>query len=139
MNKRTAEGGNVLCLPSLEKPMHVELDIFSGRVNPSWDLTAHQAEELKRVLYTLPRRWDVVQTWDGLGYRGLIVSATDDACGFDEVTLFNELITIRKGEILEWFIDLDRSLERTLLQTARGHIDDPLFVFTQNALTSGAA
>jgi hypothetical protein len=116
--------------------MRVELDIFSGRVNPSWALTATQVEEFKRALHALPRRGDEVQGWDGLGYRGLIVSATDDVCGFDEVTLCNEVITTRRGGRLEWFIDHDRLLERTLLQTGRGHIDDTLLVFAQNALTT---
>ena len=52
--------------------MIVELDIFSGRPNPTWDLSKDQADEFASRLTDLPP-CDRVPTVGGLGYRGFEV------------------------------------------------------------------
>lgn len=49
--------------------MIVELDIFSGRPNPTWELSKEQADEFVSRLTNLPR-CDRVPSIGGLGYRG---------------------------------------------------------------------
>src|SRR5262245_43236851 len=57
--------------------MRVTLDIYSGRENPSWDLSANETRELiARVAgKTLPSVEDVEGT---LGFRGYIVAVSED-------------------------------------------------------------
>ena len=58
--------------------MHVELDIFSGRRNPCWDLHAAQADEFLKLLRQLRAAETVEPVPDGLGYRGIIVRPSRD-------------------------------------------------------------
>lgn len=62
--------------------MRIELDIFSGRPNPSWVADADASEAMERWLNLLPP----ADTWvaapaaaDELGYRGFILLREDDA------------------------------------------------------------
>jgi hypothetical protein len=57
----------------------IELDIYSGRPNPSWKMDAKETVDLLKQLaklYTLPKAELDVQ--DGLGYRGFIIKVIDD-------------------------------------------------------------
>jgi hypothetical protein len=116
--------------------MRVELDAFSGRPNPVWDLTDEQADEFHLRLSTLPPSDPKTPIWSGLGYRGLVVRSSEDVGDFDEVRLFDEAVIVRKGHRLETFIDTGRRLEQTLFETARGHFDDSTFEFVQRQLTT---
>ena len=49
--------------------MEVELDIFSGRPNPSWQLSPERAAELAAKLQGLSEKTQPAQD-PGLGYRG---------------------------------------------------------------------
>jgi hypothetical protein len=57
--------------------MHVILDIFSGRPNPSWQLSPEQESELCKIISQLKtkKRLDGsnIESSLGLGYRGLTV------------------------------------------------------------------
>jgi hypothetical protein len=54
-------------------PLHVEIDVYSGRPNPSFDLTGSEAAELFALLHNLPRTQSRPPE-GGLGYRGFVVS-----------------------------------------------------------------
>ena len=59
--------------------MRVELDIFSGRPNPSWELSADEVAELTRRVATLSP-CDEAPVEVGLGFRGFVIStASEDA------------------------------------------------------------
>ena len=66
----------------------VELDIFSGRPNPRWELTQRESQQLLERLkddrIALSKADD---TKGNLGYRGFIVSATDPEAVARLVTL----------------------------------------------------
>ena len=52
--------------------MHIEIDVFSGRPNPTFEIGAKESSELQRLLTGLPQ----VPTnppEPGLGYRGFII------------------------------------------------------------------
>jgi hypothetical protein len=57
----------------------VELDIFSGRPNPTWDLTADESGELIQLMKDLPEDQVRTGTDDGLGYRGFLVTTEPKA------------------------------------------------------------
>jgi hypothetical protein len=52
----------------------VELDIFSGRENPSWSLDEDSAAQLAALVRALPRAAVRRTPFDGLGYRGFVVA-----------------------------------------------------------------
>ena len=110
--------------------MRVTLDVFSGRPNPSWELSAKEASDFRDVLRRLPRSNAASEHRAGMGYRGIVVSSAntyDDEFDFDEVRLFNEVITVRTSRSYCELIDQERQLEQALLQTARAQIDPSLF------------
>jgi hypothetical protein len=48
----------------------VELDIFSGRPNPGWELDEQAVDELRSLHAALPASAEQVPAPPGLGYRG---------------------------------------------------------------------
>lgn len=50
--------------------MLVELDVFSGRVNPLWQLDAGQEQRVRALQQGLPERGEPMAEPPGLGYRG---------------------------------------------------------------------
>lgn len=99
--------------------IEVELDIFSGRRNPTWTLTPAQERDFRSTLNQLR-----AETLTGdratitapiLGYRGLDVRGIDDQA----LKIFGGII--QHGE--KGFRDPRRELERWLLSTAPSQID----------------
>lgn len=60
--------------------MRVELDIFSGRPNPSWELSVDEAAELSRRLAALIKT-ETRPDEGGLGYRGFVITNPDPLAG----------------------------------------------------------
>jgi hypothetical protein len=52
----------------------VELDVFSGRPNPSWELDDLEAEQLHQLIESHPPTHLPLPEAPGLGYRGFRVS-----------------------------------------------------------------
>lgn len=101
--------------------MTVELDVFSGRPNPTWQLTENEAVRLVDLLSGLP---PADGSWDegGLGYRGFIVRNAEKRKGIPaEVRVANGLVRHPAGEL---FQDIRRA-EKYLatLAAERGHKD----------------
>jgi hypothetical protein len=89
----------------------VELDIFSGRPNPTWILTDAETESVVERLDGAPRL-SATDMPGHLGYRGFVVRVTQ---GSDtRVTR----IPANSG---------DRELERWLLNTGKPHLANELF------------
>lgn len=57
----------------------VELDIFSGNPNPVWTLTATEEKELMARVMADPSLTLPPKSAGGLGYRGFIISASNEA------------------------------------------------------------
>jgi hypothetical protein len=75
----------------------VELDVFSGRPNPSWELNPSESGELLKQLSPLPEAdKNKAEFNDGLGYRGFIVSVQDA----DKATESPEIYRVYKGFVL---------------------------------------
>ena len=86
----------------------VELDVFSGRPNPSWSLTSAEADALESRLEDLPRS-NAPAPAGNLGYRGFIVRDGDM-----RIEIGSGLVVVRRGEAVEVYTD-------------RHHAEDHLF------------
>ena len=95
--------------------MLVELDIFSGRPNPRWELDEHAAETLRRLVSRLSVTSASPPEAPGLGYRGFVV--TDDG---ERFRAFRGYVS-RDGVVLA---DPTSSVERFLLRIDRSFQTD---------------
>jgi len=115
--------------------LQIELDAFSGRPNPRWELTGAQAAEFLTLLRALPPAQGRHLTAEGLGYRGFVVSANDGQVnGYDDIRVYRGTVLSRRGDRAETFSDPERILERWLLRSARGHVDEPVLQYIQSEI-----
>ena len=94
--------------------MEVELDVFSGRPNPSWSLSPTEEEELVRRLSGLPPT-DSVPTSVDLGFRGFRILEPGR-----ELRVFGGTITIRDNAGTRALADTS-GMEDWLADQARDH------------------
>jgi hypothetical protein len=113
-----------------------ELDLYSGRPNPSWTLTMPERAELERRLVGMPARAGAARLDDdgGLGYRGITVRASGRD-GFELVVRRTEAV-VRRGAREQILADEARMLERWLLGTARGRVDDSALEYVERTLNA---
>lgn len=118
--------------------MEVELDAFSGRPNPRWRLLPDQAREFTNKLQRLPRQHKrAASAEQGLGYRGFIVTGASDELGnYDEVVVSSGAVHARSGPVSHYLEDQERALERWLLETMRGRLDEELYRYVLGRLSS---
>ena len=108
--------------------VRVELDVYSGRPNPTWPLSEDQAQEFLARLAALPVAQQSGEFYDGLGYRGFIVHLTDAAGVEATVRIYKNSISRNGGQGATYATDSDQQLERWLLQTNdRNQVDEDLF------------
>ncbi len=89
--------------------MLVELDVFSGRPNPRWQLTGDEAARLARLLEILePAKADPSTQPPGLGYRGF---RFEDSAGSTWLAYGG---FVRSPQAI--LADPNRSVERLLLE-----------------------
>lgn len=112
-----------------EVKMQVELDAFSGRPNPYWDLTPQEANEFVRLFQALLPSKEEGSIKEGLGYRGLIVTNyTKNIEGYNKIVISNGVVIASKNKHSKQFTDQKRQLERWLFQTGKGRIDNELYI-----------
>lgn len=115
--------------------MQVEIDLFSGRPNPTWDLTAAEVSELKARLDTLPTGSPVAMP-EVLGYRGLHIAPLPGRQGINEPSSANTIIDVQvgggainavryNGTALH-LVDTSQSLECWLLTIAQGRVEESI-------------
>jgi len=109
------------------KKAKVALDIFSGRQNPSWQLSEEQIKKLFSTLDALPTS-EPVEFFDGLGYRGFQVSLTEAASSKEagSIKAYKGAVLYRAGGIDKFFTDKDRRVENLLLESAGSHLEADL-------------
>ena len=115
--------------------MQVEIDLFSGRPNPVWELTEAEVSELKARLDALPTGSPIAMP-EVLGYRGLHVGPLPGQQGAHAPPLSNPIIDVhvgggvinatrRTGTALH-LMDTGRSMECWLLTVAQGRVDESI-------------
>lgn len=108
------------------EPAEVELDIFSGRPNPTWKLSAEETSQFLGLLRELP---STEPGWfdAGLGYRGFAVSFQDPQGRATRVQIYKGIVKRSVEESTEYFADKDRKLERWVLKTGRSELSPDLY------------
>lgn len=91
------------------------LQIFSGRPNPVWKLSAAERTELMKRLDALPPGTQAVSD-GGLGYSGFLLTITPDGQSTYQVLVFQGLVSI-ESDSLKDYRDI-HGLEKWLLQLA---------------------
>ncbi|MEG4216010.1 hypothetical protein QUA28_11780 [Microcoleus sp. Pol14C4] len=111
-----------------DKKMQVEVDMFSGRLNPQWELTVQESQQFTQRLQSLSTHQGEGSVNEGLGYRGLIVRESgEEVEGEREIVISNGLIVaISKGKSQQ-LTDKNRTLEKWLIQTGEGRLDGELY------------
>ena len=100
----------------------ITLDIFSGRPNPHWTLSAAECSVLLKQLEALPAAGDVSPSDPpGLGYRGVIV----DAPGKGPLRLFGGVVT-DAADGSPRHLDRGRAVELSIARASKGHISKEL-------------
>jgi hypothetical protein len=105
---------------------HVELDIFSGRPNPTWELSAADTATLVGMIGSLPPS-QPADLPTPLGYRGFLVSVNEPESGsVARIGACQGIVEYQSREI-KYYADPDRKVELWLLATARPYIDRQLY------------
>lgn len=106
--------------------MHVTLDIFSGRPNPSWDLSQEQSSEFSTKILKLKTKenFHVDSSKYELGYRGFIVEEANFAQKSRRFEVFNGIVNVVENFSSDMLEDKECSIEKWLLQTAPDELDD---------------
>jgi hypothetical protein len=79
-----------------EGKVYVELDVFSGRPNPSWPLSTSEIRKLVGKLRRLPRGGH--RHAGGLGYRGFLIRRADSQRSTDPwLRIANGVVEVRTG------------------------------------------
>jgi hypothetical protein len=108
--------------------MRVELDVFSGRPNPTWELSKEQVHELITTTLSLHPSKETPHERD-LGYRGLILRTEKYYLDLPQrIDIFKGIIVIEYNDgtskVLE---DTGRVIEYWLLKTGQHRIEPCLF------------
>jgi hypothetical protein len=93
------------------------LDVFSGRPNPTWTLTAAETKELQGRLARLATKLPAAPDVPDLGYRGVQLTL-----GAMELSVARGGVSIQQGGTVTHLADAGRQLERWLVQTAQGKV-----------------
>ena len=108
--------------------VHIEVNLYSGRENPGWDLGPADASEFRTRLAALPQLAEPgASVPDQLGYRGLhIVQVTGGTKLQFDVASGMVIVGAADPSNRRILRDPDRSLERWLLLTGKQHLDADL-------------
>jgi hypothetical protein len=117
--------------------MHVVLDIFSGRPNPSWELSQEQSSEFLKKISKLKTKenFHADSSKYELGYRGFIV---EEEANFAQKSrrfeAYNGIINVVENNSSYALEDKGYSVERWLLQTAHNNVDDNLLNYVKQEI-----
>ncbi len=105
---------------------HVELDVFSGLPNPTWELSAADTATLTGMIGSLSPS-PPVDLPTPLGYRGFLVSVGEPGSESAATVRAYQGIVEYRGRETKYYTDPDKQVERWLLATARPYIDRQLY------------
>ena len=126
----------VAVTPNNVKKAKVTLQVYSGRENPSWNLSEKQISDFLALVGDLPKS-EAFTLPDNLGYRGFQVELTENAV---EET---QEIVVYKGRVLyksasaedKYLTDPKRRLETFLLNSADS-LDEELKKYVKDEITA---
>jgi hypothetical protein len=120
-NDRCREFGQSLIDRTAHETLNanVELDVFSGRPNPSWQLNAADIGEVINKLQQARQTHPVRRSEGKLGYRGVTLRI-NRGTQFD-IWIINDGLILHEGTQLE---DPNREIESLILHTMPKEIED---------------
>jgi hypothetical protein len=102
--------------------MRVELDIFSGRPNPSWEIGGADEAELRSLVQDLPSSGaGGSPQLPGLGYRGFVLKLPDP------VRIFDGRLFHHAGGGPPARAQATDTVERWLLERGRPHLEESVY------------
>lgn len=126
--RRAADGRFDVVDVEADLTIDVVLGLYSGVPDPTWTLTAEQANELSATLATLTSTTSPTPP-GGLGYHGFTIVSSDGT-----LVAFDGKVADRDASPPYVLDDPDRSIERFLLDTAQPHVEAVEFSEVQQAL-----
>lgn len=110
---------NVRMPPSgVRSTVKVEIDIFSGRENPSWELSPAESSELVERIHPLVPIAPSAEE-NGLGYRGFVILNPEGKAELPaEIRVYNRALSITSGGHTRYYEDVN-GVERWLFQAAQ--------------------
>ena len=106
------------------EPARVELDVFSGRPNPAWTLSADDDAALRGRLAALPAA-PAAELHNDLGYRGLVVTLSE--AGTPRVVRIQRGHVKADGAQPADRADEGRALERWVLETGKDDVEPSVY------------
>ena len=126
---------SIAVTPNNVKNAKVTLRVYSGRENPSWNLSEKQIRELLALAGDLPRS-EAFTLPDNLGYHGFRVELTEDAAEkTQEMVAYKGRVLYRSAEADKYFTDRERRLEMFLLNSADS-LNEELKRFVRDEITA---
>ena len=110
----------------------VELMIFSGRENPSWQLPEGQAEKVFAMLAALPKTTRKAQE-RGLGYGGFRVRRSRVKSGLAEEFEIYRGIAF---DGMNYFRDEQGKIEKFLLESGKANMSEEVYKIVERAVMS---
>jgi hypothetical protein len=105
--------------------MQVELDAFSGRPNPVWELRGGSAEKILERLRKLQPAPQSSSDEAGLGYRGFVLRPNGGSLnGYDEIRIIHGRVFARHAGRSLVLSDNQGTLEQMLLESAKPYVSD---------------
>jgi hypothetical protein len=106
--------------------MHVTLDIFSGRPNPTWELSQEQTSQFLKKILKLKTKENlhVNSSNSELGYRGFIIEETNFEQKLRRFYVYNGIVNVVENNSSYALEDNEYSIERWLLQTSPKYLDE---------------
>ena len=124
MSKISTDNSKLSVAPS--RKIQAEADLFSGRPNPKWELSGTLSGRLISDAAQLPVI-EHQEMFDGLGYRGFLVSFEQEE---DETIVWRvkgEVLKINQAGTTVYKKDESRSIENSLLESGMPYLDDTIF------------
>lgn len=112
------------------------LDVFSGRPNPTWNLS----DTTITALVTELKQLKTTPSLEGpdpdsrLGYRGFIVELTDQTSGEVRHLAIYLGGIVETGMQTKFYVDPERKTEKLLLESARPYIDPDLYTYIESEI-----
>lgn len=115
----------------------VTLDVYSGRPNPIWSLSASMTAELVRRLGALTTSSADVADFDGLGYRAVQAELVGDPKGTVVIASRGVVTLDQAGERFR-YADPGRQFELWLVNTGADHLPSDLLQYVTKEIASKA-
>lgn len=110
----------------------VELDVYSGRPNPTWDLSGSDSRALKAMLEALPAGPPAMPA-DALGYRGFLVRFPGEAAS-PGIKVRKGVVQRGTGASAKFFGDRGGRIETWLLNTGKPILSSETYEYVQKEL-----